>query len=155
MLALNINNSIIEDFFNKECNRDYDKFISNIVNYIENYRIKQSVKRGLEEVKLQNNGKLEKRELFEKWLKKKVKHESTAKNYIKEALEKNLPNKLKDLNEKDENFFSILEIDNINELENLYKRLLKGGDLYEFNKSSNHEQPSAAIRKYIEFLKEK
>ena len=63
MLALNINNRVIEDFFNKDCNRDYDKFISNLVDYIENYKIKQSVKRGLEEVKLQNNGKLEKREL--------------------------------------------------------------------------------------------
>ena len=33
------------------------------MHYIETYNIKQSVKQGLEEVKLQNSGQLEKREL--------------------------------------------------------------------------------------------
>lgn len=63
MLSLNINNPIIESFFHKECNNDESKFIDNIMHYIETYNIKQSVKRGLDEVKLQNNGQLEKREL--------------------------------------------------------------------------------------------
>lgn len=63
MLSLNINNATVEKFYKQECNNDENKFISNILHYIETYNIKQSVKKGLEEVKLQNDGKLEKREL--------------------------------------------------------------------------------------------
>jgi len=63
MLSLNINNPTVENFFRTECNNDESKFINGIMHYIETYNIKQSVKRGLEEVKLQNSGKLEKREL--------------------------------------------------------------------------------------------
>ena len=63
MLSLNINNPIVENFYKKECDNDENKFIKSIIDYIENYNIKQSVKRGLEEVKLQNNGQLEKKEL--------------------------------------------------------------------------------------------
>jgi len=63
MLSLNINNPIVESFFQKECSSDENKFINNIVHYIEIYNIKQSVKRGLEEVELQNSGQMEKREL--------------------------------------------------------------------------------------------
>jgi len=63
MLSLNINNPTIENFFHTECNNDENKFINNIIHYIETYNIKQSVKKGLEEVKLQNSGQLEKREL--------------------------------------------------------------------------------------------
>jgi hypothetical protein len=63
MLSLNINNQIVEKFFQKECNSDENTFINNIIHYIETYNIKQSVKKGLEDVKLQNNGQLEKREL--------------------------------------------------------------------------------------------
>ncbi len=63
MLSLNINNTIVEEFYKQECNNDENKFIDNIIHYIETYNIKQSVKKGLEEVKLQNNGRLEKREL--------------------------------------------------------------------------------------------
>ena len=47
MLSLSIDNPIIDK----------------IIQYIETYNIKQSVKQGLKEVKLQNSGKLEKREL--------------------------------------------------------------------------------------------
>jgi len=63
MLSLNINNPTIEDFYKKECNNNESKFINNIMHYIETYNIKQSVKKGLEEVKLQNSGQLAKREL--------------------------------------------------------------------------------------------
>ena len=63
MLSLNINNPVVESFYKQECNNDENKFISNIMHYIETYNIKQSVKKGLEEIKLQNNGQLEKREL--------------------------------------------------------------------------------------------
>ena len=63
MLSLSIDNPIIENFYQKECSSDKNKFIDNIIHYIETYNIKQSVKQGLKEVKLQNSGKLEKREL--------------------------------------------------------------------------------------------
>ena len=63
MLSLNINNPTVESFFQKECNNDENKFINNIIHYIETYNIKQSVKKGLEEVRLQNSGQLEKIEL--------------------------------------------------------------------------------------------
>jgi len=62
MLSLNISNPIVENFYKQECDNNENKFINNIIHYIETYNIKQSVKRGLEEVKLQNNGQLEKRE---------------------------------------------------------------------------------------------
>jgi len=62
MLSLNIDNPTVEDFFAKECNNDESKFINSIVHYIEIYSIKKSVKKGLEEAKLQSQGKLEKRE---------------------------------------------------------------------------------------------
>ncbi|MEO1953446.1 MAG: hypothetical protein ABGW74_01935 [Campylobacterales bacterium] len=63
MLSLNINNPIVENFYKQECDNDENKFINNIIHYIENYNIKQSVKQGLKEVELQNDGKIEKREL--------------------------------------------------------------------------------------------
>ena len=63
MLSININNPVVENFYKQECNSDENKFISGIMHYIETYNIKQSVKKGLEEVKLQTNGELEKREL--------------------------------------------------------------------------------------------
>ena len=63
MLSVNINNPTIEDFYKKECDNNESKFIDSIMHYIETYNIKQSVKKGLEEVKLQNSGQLAKREL--------------------------------------------------------------------------------------------
>ncbi len=63
MLSLNINNPIVENFYKQECHSDKNRFIANLIDYIENYNIKQSLKKGLEEVKLQNSGELEKKEL--------------------------------------------------------------------------------------------
>lgn len=63
MLALNINNPTVEKFYKQECDNDENKFISSIMHYIETYNIKQSIKKGFEEIKLQNNGQLEKKEL--------------------------------------------------------------------------------------------
>ncbi len=63
MLSLNINNLIIENFFKTECQNDNNKFIDNLVHYVETYTIKQSVKQGFHEVKLQNSGQLPKNEL--------------------------------------------------------------------------------------------
>ena len=63
MLSVDINNPIIENFFKNECNGEKDKFLENILQYIEIYNIKKSFKRGLEEVDLIKNGELEKKEL--------------------------------------------------------------------------------------------
>jgi len=63
MLSLNINNPTVENFYRQECKNDENKFINNIIHYIETYNITQSVKKGLKEVELQNNGQLEKKEL--------------------------------------------------------------------------------------------
>ena len=63
MLSLNINNPIIENFFKTECQNDNNKFIDNLVHYVETYTIKQSVKQGFYEVQLQNSGQLPKNEL--------------------------------------------------------------------------------------------
>jgi len=68
MLSLNINNSTVENFYKQECNNDENKFISNIMHYIETYNIKQSVKKGLEEVKLQNYNVPRKNNQFQKYL---------------------------------------------------------------------------------------
>jgi len=63
MLALNINNPTIENFFKVECQNDNNKFINNLLHYVETYTIKQSIKQGFNEVKLQNSGQLPKQEL--------------------------------------------------------------------------------------------
>ena len=63
MLALNINNPTIEKFFKVECQNNDKKFIDNLLHYVETYTIKQSVKQGLQEIKLQNSGQLPKQEL--------------------------------------------------------------------------------------------
>ena len=46
MLVLNINNPTIENFFKVECQNDNNKFIDNLLHYVETYTIKQSVKQG-------------------------------------------------------------------------------------------------------------
>jgi hypothetical protein len=63
MLTVDINNPKIEKFFKNECNGEKDKFLENILQYIEIYNIKKSFKKGLEEASLINSGELEKREL--------------------------------------------------------------------------------------------
>lgn len=63
MLALNINNPTIENFFKVECQNDNNKFIENLLHYVETYTIKQSVEQGFKEVKLQSSGDLPKQEL--------------------------------------------------------------------------------------------
>jgi len=63
MLSLSIDNPIVETFYKKECNGDKNKFVENLVHYIENYHIKQSIKQSFKEVELQQQGVLEKKEL--------------------------------------------------------------------------------------------
>jgi len=63
MVSIQIDNPLVEEFYKQECGSDSSKFINAFVEYIENYKIKESFKKGLEEVKLLQNGKIEKREL--------------------------------------------------------------------------------------------
>ena len=57
MLALNINNQEIENFYKQECNSNKSVFIENILQYIEGYKIKASIKQGIKEVKEMQSGK--------------------------------------------------------------------------------------------------
>ena len=63
MLALNIDNPTIENFFKIECQNDNNKFIDNLLHYVEIYTVKQSVTQGFHEITLQNSGQLPKQEL--------------------------------------------------------------------------------------------
>ncbi len=88
---------------------------------------------------------------FRKWAYSTVKSKATIDEYIKYSLNKEIPQKLQELNEKDSNFVSVFQETNVKELKSLYNRLLKG-DLKEFNEYIYNQQPSAAIRKYVKWL---
>jgi len=62
MIALQIDNPIIEKFYKEVCKNDTNKLIDSFKDYIENYFILNSVKKGFNEMKLQNEGKIEKKE---------------------------------------------------------------------------------------------
>ena len=89
---------------------------------------------------------------FRQWAQKTVKTESSINDYIKYSLNDAIPKKLIELKEKDVSFQSVFQIQDIGWLQKLYERLLKKGDLFEFNEATYNRQPSAAIKKYIEFL---
>jgi len=57
MIALNIENNEIENFYKQECNSSQSAFIENILQYIKNYKIKASIKQGMQEVKEIQSGK--------------------------------------------------------------------------------------------------
>jgi len=57
MLALNIDNQEIENFYKQECNSNKSAFIDNMLQYIKNYKIKASIKQGMKEVKEMQSGK--------------------------------------------------------------------------------------------------
>ena len=57
MLALNIDNQEIENFYKQECNSNKSAFINNMLQYIKNYKIKASIKQGMKEVKEMQSGK--------------------------------------------------------------------------------------------------
>ncbi|RLA08761.1 MAG: hypothetical protein DRQ51_01025 [Gammaproteobacteria bacterium] len=63
MLSITINNQTIENFYKKDCQNNQNKFIDNLIGYIENYKIKQSITTGLHQAQLIKNGKLEKIDL--------------------------------------------------------------------------------------------
>jgi hypothetical protein len=57
MLALNIDNQEIENFYKLECNNNKSAFIGNMLQYIKNYKIKASIKQGMKELKEMQKGK--------------------------------------------------------------------------------------------------
>ena len=63
MITIDIKDPTIEEFFKVECKNDTKKFIENITQFIKNYKIKQSIKQGLSEIKEIKSGKIQKREL--------------------------------------------------------------------------------------------
>ncbi len=88
---------------------------------------------------------------FKDWLKESGMLEGTVKSYSA-SLRKKIPNKLKEINEfKYSNLFQCLDV---GYLKKLHKKLLKRGDLYDFNQSISNGVPSASIKKYINFLSE-
>jgi len=57
MLALNIDNQEIENFYKQECNSNQSAFVENMLQYIKTYKIKESVKQGMKEIKEMQSGK--------------------------------------------------------------------------------------------------
>ncbi len=94
----------------------------------------------------------EREKAFKDWAIHTVKRPSSIDGYIRNSMNKKIPEKLIEIGEKDNNFVSLFQITEINELETLSNRLLKD-DLMNFNKNVNNREPSAAVNKYISFLK--
>jgi len=92
---------------------------------------------------------------FREWAATTVKNKSSIDDYIRSSMNNLLPNKLRELGEKGDSFISIFQTTDIDWLNSLYHRLLRNGDLFEFNEQTYNRQPSAAIKKYIEFLQQK
>ena len=57
MLALNIDNQEIENFYKQECNSNQSAFVENMLQYIKTYKIKASIKQGMQEIKEMQQGK--------------------------------------------------------------------------------------------------
>ncbi len=57
MLALNIDNQEIENFYKQECNSNQSAFVENMLQYIKTYKIKASIKQGMQEIKEMQSGK--------------------------------------------------------------------------------------------------
>lgn len=88
---------------------------------------------------------------FRNWAINTVKRASSIDGYIRNSMNKKIPEELIELGERNETFVSIFQEDDISKLKQLSERLLKG-DLIEFNQNTNSREPSAAINKYINFL---
>jgi len=88
---------------------------------------------------------------FIEWLGNKVQTQSPLSSYPK-ALEILIPEALERNNES--TYSSLFECDDIEYLNILYQRLSNNGNLSDFNKSTRNQLPSAAIKKYINFLSE-
>ena len=89
-------------------------------------------------------------EEFRIWLEKEVETQTPLSSYPN-ALKEWIPNKLKEIENYDYN--NLFDCKDISYLNKLYKRLLNNGDLHQFNINTQSRVPSAAIQKYIKFLK--
>lgn len=141
----NINNESIKSRSDIELINEND--ISNFINYL--YNIFTKFNNLLIEIH-ENKGKLVQtvKNNFKDWLKKNGHTQATLSTYPL-MLSRDIPELLK----TQENEFpnSIFEISDLEILEKIYSRCIKG-DLKEFNKNTQNRTPSAAIRKYIEFI---
>ena len=63
MLALNIDNQEIENFYRQECNSNQSAFVEKMLQYIKIYKIKASVTQGMQEIKEMQQGKREEQDL--------------------------------------------------------------------------------------------
>jgi len=89
---------------------------------------------------------------FKEWLKTKVKTPTTLTTYPK-SLKITIPKELKNRGENQYN--NLFECRDIEYLQTLYLKLSQDGELYSFNKQSEHDGiPSASISKYRDFLSE-
>jgi len=89
--------------------------------------------------------------VFKNWLKRNVDTSAPVSSYPL-ALKEKIPQYLNKIGENDyQNLFECTDIEYLN---TLYKRLLKGGDLYQFNKDTQSGVSSASVNKYIEFLED-
>ncbi len=57
ILALNIDNKEIENFYKEECNGKQSAFVENMLQYIKTYKIKASIKQGMQEIREMQSGK--------------------------------------------------------------------------------------------------
>ncbi len=86
---------------------------------------------------------------FKKWLNTVVDTQTPISSYPM-ALKKLLPEKLAEFGEVE--YSNLFLCTDMEYLRNIQKRLLKNGDLHQFNIDTQSRVPSAAISKYIEFL---
>ena len=93
------------------------------------------------------------KENFVVWAESTVQDKSTINDYVKYGLENGFQNKLKELNIEVADFISLFQYDNIDFLEKLYRRCNRSGDLASWSRGIYNGIPSAAIKKYIDFLK--
>ncbi|OCL95307.1 McrB family protein [Aliarcobacter thereius] len=90
------------------------------------------------------------KEDFKDWLRTKVDTLVPLSSYPN-ALSRLIPDKLTSINENI--YGDLFDCSNIEYLDKLYKRLSNGGDLHKFNAETQNRVSSAAVGKYIEYLK--
>jgi 5-methylcytosine-specific restriction protein B len=88
---------------------------------------------------------------FIEWLAGRVAAQTV--NIYSLALRELIPHHLNEIGEGI--YDNLFNCDDIQYLQNLYNRLLNGGDLHDFNINTHNMLPSAAIGKYITFLQER
>jgi 5-methylcytosine-specific restriction protein B len=92
---------------------------------------------------------IERENNFREWLRTVVDTQAPISTYPT-AIKTWIPNKLKELNDNSyDNLFVCQDLEYLNKLK---QRLLKNGDLHQFNINTQSRVPSAAIGKYIDFL---